>query len=132
MVWERGGGPLKTNVPASFRFRVEEKDGSPAHNLEPYMGMAAHAEVVGSDFGVFAHIHPLGSVSMAALDLAQAGLMTPSTAATMDMGTTHSSGALPPEVRFPYGFPHAGTYRIFVQVKRSGRVETAAFNARVQ
>jgi hypothetical protein len=134
MVWERGSGPLKANVPASFRFRVEEQDGAPAHNLEPYMGMAAHAQVVGSDLSVFAHIHPAGSVSMAALDLAQAGLVAQSSSAMpgMEMGMTHSSGELPPEVRFPYGFPKPGTYRIFVQVKRSGRVETAAFNARVQ
>ncbi len=133
MIWERGGGPLKANMPASFRFRVEEKDGSPVHNLEPYMGMAAHAEVVGSDLSVFAHIHPVGSVSMAALDLAQAGLTTQSPAAVsgMEMGMTHSSGGLPPDVRFPYGFPQPGTYRIFVQVKRSGRIETAVFNARV-
>jgi hypothetical protein len=134
MVWERGNGPLKADVPASFRFRVEEKDGSPARNLEPYMGMAAHAQVVSSDLSVFAHIHPAGSVSMAALDLAHAGLLaqSPAAAAEPAMEMMHSSGALPAEVRFPYGFPHPGTYRVFVQVKRSGEVETAAFDARVQ
>jgi hypothetical protein len=42
------------------------------------------------------------------------------------------SGPLPPEVRFPYGFPQAGDYRIFVQVKRAGRVETGVFDAHVQ
>jgi hypothetical protein len=39
---------------------------------------------------------------------------------------------LPPEVRFPYGFPQAGDYRIFVQIKRGGRVETGVFDARVE
>jgi len=134
MVWERGDGPLKANVPASLKFRVEEKDGSRARDLEPYMGMAAHAEIVCSDLSVFAHIHPNGSVSMAALDLAQAGLMaqSPTGASGMAMERARSSGPLPPEFKFPYGFPHPGDYRVFVQIKRSGQVQTAAFDARVQ
>lgn len=130
LVWERGEDPLKANVPIKFKFRVEEKGGAPAHDLQPYMGMAAHAEVVCSDLSVFAHIHPAGSVSMAALDLAQAGLMAqPSAGGGMAMPM---AGPLPPEFSFPYGFPHPGDYRIFVQIKQSGQVQTAAFDAHVQ
>jgi hypothetical protein len=133
MVWQRGEVPLKANVPASFRFRVEEKDGSPARDLQPYMGMAAHAEIVGSDLSVFAHIHPAGSVSMAALDIAQAGLMPgPSPAPDSMAMQMVSSRPLPPEFSFPYGFPRPGNYRIFVQIKRAGHVETGVFDAHVQ
>ncbi len=133
MIWERSNGPVQANTPMSFKFRVEDKDGSPARDLEPYMGMAAHAEVVSSDLSVFAHIHPAGSISMAALDLAQAGLTSPSTTGTaMPMQMAASSGPLAPEFSFPYGFPHAGDYRIFVQVRRAGEVQTAAFDVRVQ
>jgi hypothetical protein len=131
MVWLRGAGPLKASVPTSFKFRVEEKDGSPARNLEPYMGMAAHAEVVSSDLSVFAHIHPAGSVSMAALELAQAGLPGAGRSG-MSMPMASASGPLPAEFSFPYGFPRPGEYRIFVQVKRAGKVQTAAFDALVQ
>jgi hypothetical protein len=134
MVWEKDDSPLKANVPINLKFRVEEKDGSLVHDLEPYMGMAAHAEVVCSDLSVFAHIHPNGSVSMAALDLAQAGLMSQSTAgaSAMAMEMADSSRMLPPEVTFPYGFPHPGDYRIFVQVKQLGQIQTVAFDAHVQ
>lgn len=134
MVWERGDGPLEANVPISFRFQVEERDGTPAGDLETYMGMAAHAEIVCSDLSVFAHIHPNGSVSMAALELAQAGLMAQSESAASAMSSAmgSASGPLPSEVTFPYGFPHAGDYRIFVQVKRSGQVQTGVFDAHVR
>lgn len=40
--------------------------------------------------------------------------------------------AMPAEVTFPYGFPEPGDYRLFVQIKRSGQVQTATFDARVQ
>jgi hypothetical protein len=135
MVWERSDAPLKANAPMSFKFHVEAKDGSLVRDLEPYMGMAAHAEIVCSDLSVFAHIHPNGSVPMAALDIAQAGLMAHSGSGAsgmpmnMDMG---SSGPIPPEFKFPYGFPHPGGYRIFIQIKRSGQVQSAAFDAHVQ
>jgi hypothetical protein len=42
------------------------------------------------------------------------------------------SGPIPPQVQFPYGFPQAGNYRIFVQIKRAGRIETGVFDARVE
>jgi len=114
-------------------------------DMEPYMGMPAHAEFVRSDVSVFAHVHPAGSVSMAALELAQDGLPSVAGTAQMPKGMSapmnmpmsmpmpmDKSGPLPPEVRFPYGFPQPGDYRVFVQIKRGGRVETGVFDAKVQ
>jgi hypothetical protein len=138
MVWRRVTDPLKANVPMSFKFSVEDKDGNPARDMEPYMGMAGHAEFVSTDMDVFAHVHPAGSVSMAALELArtgqagasgelQAGMPIP-----IPMSMPMSSAPLPPEVSFPYGFPRTGQYRIFVQIKRAGHIQTGVFDARVQ
>ena len=142
MVWERSPGELASNRLVWFKFRVEDLNGKPVNDLEPYMGMAAHAEFVALDFSVFAHVHPYGSVSMAAVDLASAGTNAGSTAksggmAGMNMagmsmpGMASASAPLPPEVSFPYGFPKSGLYRIFVQVKRRGKVETGVFDTRV-
>jgi len=94
------------------------------NDLEPYMGMAGHAEFVRSDLSVFAHVHPAGSVPMASLMIVQQDLGLP-----MDHNSTHS---LPAEVSFPYGFPQPGEYRLFVQVRRHGHVETGVFDAHVR
>ena len=99
------------------------------------MGMQGHAAFVRTDLSVFAHIHPAGSASMAALELANGvasgkeGLIEQP---TMPAGMPMPVASLEPQVSFPYGFPKAGEYRIFVQIKRSGQVETGVFDAHVQ
>jgi hypothetical protein len=124
ILWQREKQPLKAGQPAWFRFRVEDKDGKPA-DLQDYMGMAGHAVFLSSDGKTFAHVHPAGSVSMAAVRLAEGGVQKAA------MAGMHQ-GPLSGEVSFPYGFPQAGDYRIFVQVKRAGRVETGKFLAHVE
>lgn len=140
IVWNIPPGPIQSNVAMDFKFTVEDQSGKPAQDVQTYMGMAGHAEFVRSDFTVFAHVHPAGSVSMAAVDLAQAGLPGATSSpqvsnpegTAMSMPMPNSSASIPPEVSFPYGFPQPGDYRIFVQVKRAGRVQTAVFDAHVQ
>jgi hypothetical protein len=124
MVWQYEKG-FKAGQPYWFSFRVEDKDGKPATDMEPYMGMAGHAVFLSADGNTFAHVHPAGSVSMAAVGLAESG----SSRSTM-AGMKHDVGAA--EVSFPYGFPQPGEYRIFVQVKRAGKVETAEFVAKAE
>jgi hypothetical protein len=139
MIWERDGQPLQAGVPLILRFRVADRSGSPARDLEPYMGMAAHAAVIRSDGSVFAHVHPTGSVPMASFELAQASLPRSSGAAMlagldvkqMDMKQM-TADKVAPEISIPYGFPKAGLYRVFVQVKRAGRIQTAFFDANVK
>ena len=134
MIWEKGRAPLAANAALIFKFKVEDKDGNPAKDLEPYMGMAGHAEFVSSDMSVFAHIHPAGSASMAALELANGG--PKGNEATTGDHTMPEGMAIPElpssEVSFPYGFPKPGEYRIFAQIKRAGQVETGVFDAHVQ
>jgi hypothetical protein len=123
MIWQRDDKPFKANQPYWFRFRLEDKDGKLATDMEPYMGMAGHAVFLSTDGNIFAHVHPAGSVSMAAVGLAEGQ----NSMADMK-GMNHDAPTA--EVSFPYGFPKAGEYRIFVQVKRAGKVETGAFIAK--
>ncbi|HEU4414418.1 MAG TPA: hypothetical protein VFT65_06505, partial [Candidatus Angelobacter sp.] len=125
MVWQHDDRPFRANQPYWFRFSIEDPNGKPAADLEPYMGMAGHAVFMSVDGNTFAHVHPAGSVSMAAVDLAE-GDSAKAGMANMGHGTSAA------DVSFPYGFPKPGEYRIFVQVKRAGKVETAEFVARAQ
>jgi hypothetical protein len=111
-----------------------DQDGKPATDVEPYMGMAGHAEIESSDFSVFAHIHPAGSVSMAALELANPGrpMVAMSGGMPNRIAMPLSSGPLDAQVSFPYGFPKTGDYRVFVQIKRAGNIETGAFDILVR
>ena len=124
MVWDRDPQGYEAKKASLFRFRVEDPNGKSATGMELYMGMMGHAAFVRADRSVFAHVHPSGSVPMAALGLTN-------TAADPHAGHAGGDG-LPAEVSFPYGFPRPGAYRIFVQIKRAGKVETGVFDVAVQ
>ncbi len=128
MIWAHDATPLRAGKAILFRFRVDDKNGKPARDLEPYMGMAGHAVFLDHDRSVFAHVHPEGSVAMAAMALLEPQGQVEQGRPMMAM---HHAMESSPEVSFPWGFPKAGDYRIFVQVRKSGRVETGVFDAHV-
>lgn len=140
LVWERGNDPIVEREDYPLRFRVTAANGSPAH-LEPYLGMIGHAMVTRDDGSVFAHLHPIGTVSMAS-QMALA-MRTPADTVAGSLGRRisqgdHSghglamaAGTRSNEFTIPYGFPTSGRYRIWVQVKIDGAVRTAAFDADV-
>jgi hypothetical protein len=126
MEWLRDSFVLRSKQPTFFRFRLDDPQGRPAQDMSLYMGMPGHAAFLKTDGTVFAHIHPTGSVSMAAFMLAQ---HAESGMGGMDMSAPGTGSA---EVSFPYGFPTPGRYRIFVQMKHGATVETGVFDANVQ
>jgi hypothetical protein len=128
VTWKRDSQTLKANAPMLLQFEIDDQTGKPASDLEPYMGMAAHAEIIRSDLSVFAHIHPSGSVPMASLMMASADTTASSPMAGMEMPAEKVS----PELSLPYGFPKPGQYRIFLQFKRAGHIDTAVFDTPVQ
>jgi len=134
IVWMRDEQPLTTRRLTRFTFQVEDASGRPAQDLELYMGMPGHAVFVRRDRRVFAHVHPSGSAPPAALELGRRALSEStgsSPGAPLHSPSAHAAGLSAP-LSFPYGFPEPGDYRIFVQVKRGGQVQTAAFDATVE
>jgi hypothetical protein len=143
MLWNNAS-VLPAKTPQSFAFTLLDPAGKPPADTALYMGMLGHAAFVKDDSSVFAHVHPSGTVSMAALMMAAqqnqpnaSAASGPASAESMP-GMDMSGGKMPSEaaasripntVSFPYGFPTPGSYRIFVQMKHGQTIETAAFDA---
>lgn len=107
-------GELKAKTGMLLRVALVDASGDAPADMTNYMGMGGHAAIVAWDGSVFAHIHPMGTVS----------LPMPAMAG-MEMPVSNV-------VEFPYGFPKAGAYRVFVQMKHGGVVETGAFDCYAQ
>jgi hypothetical protein len=90
--------------------------------------MLGHAVVRRAEGDVFTHLHPTGTISMAAAELLARSELPPPVVPTgpPDTRPTH-------EVSFPYAFPRAGNYRVWVQVRTAerGGVLTGVFDLRV-
>ena len=133
MVW-KSPGRLLAKAPEDFQFELLDPTGKAPADMALYMGMPGHAAFVKTDGTVFAHIHPTGTVAMAAFMMAnpQAGSANGGNGGEMSMpGMDMSHNGLPNAVGFPYGFPTPGRYRIFVQMKHGKTVETGVFDANV-
>ncbi len=120
MTWVRSQAPIVAGAEAELRFAISTPQG--ATPLELYMGMPGHAAVARDDGRVFVHLHPAGTISMAA----QGQFVRDSSRASTMAHAAHDT------VSFPYAFPEPGRYRIWVQVRRGGRVLTGAFVAIVE
>jgi hypothetical protein len=139
LVWEAKPARLTRDEDAGLHFVVREPDGS-VGPVEPYLGMAGHAVVMREDGQVYIHLHPMGTISAAAEIALRARLPSDTAWGTLGRRLTES-GALGPgmahamtfdgRIGFPYAFPDPGAYRIWVQVRRHGVVETAAFRITV-
>jgi len=131
MVWAHDQLPRPGQL-TLFTFRIEDAHGAPVTDLELYMGMPGHAIFMSKHRQVFAHVHPAGSASMAAMEIGRRSLTASTDGRVESADHSQHVAALPSTVSFPFGFPRAGDYRIFVQVKRGGRVQTGAFDAHVE
>jgi hypothetical protein len=120
IVWQRGE-PMVAGQERLLTFTARDPGGAPAA-LTPYMGMLGHVAIARSEGDVFAHLHPFGSVSMAALQKFTEA----------DRPHAHQAGASGDGIAVPYAFPKAGRYRMWVQMKRDGQILTGAFDVNVR
>ena len=125
-----GPAHVATNEPGVLRFSLADSVGSPLL-VEPYLGMAGHAVVIRDDGKVFVHLHPSGSASMAAqmaFVLRDRGDTTGKGRLRLEsMAMPDSAAVRMSELRFPYAFPSAGRYHVWVQLRVAGIVRTSGF-----
>ncbi len=137
--WLQDTTPLTAGRDLELRFAVTGPDAKPTV-LERYMGMPSHAVIAREDGAVFVHLHAAGTIAMASqlvYELRQPGdtvrgllgrRITEAGSSGHDLGPSVSDPGI---VSFPYAFPQPGRYRLWVQVKRQGRILTGAFDADV-
>jgi len=124
LTWHPNPAPLVAGEEAGLRFTVTPPAGDTA-SLEPFLGMTGHAVVIRDDGTVFIHLHPLGTISVAAQTRLSHSPPSMSHAMSGPAGATDS-------LYFPYAFPQPGNYTVWVQVKRHGRVLTGSFQTTVR
>ncbi|HEY0528813.1 MAG TPA: hypothetical protein VGD02_08290, partial [Gemmatimonadaceae bacterium] len=132
MTLESGGAAIVAGREAPLHFTVTGENAKPLA-LEPYIGMAGHAVVTRDDGAVFVHLHPSGTISMAsqmAIVMRQPGdSITGQLGKRLVASESSHTPQMPvgSEISFPYAFPQAGNYHMWVQVKHGGRILTGAF-----
>ena len=124
-----------------MRFKVRDVILRPA-KLEHYLGMGGHLILRREDGSVFTHLHPSGSFSMAAqqlFELRAEGKAPLKVASSQndpicklpEFDPTMKGMAPHDDISFPYAFPKAGAYRLWVQVKVRGEIFTGVFDVHV-
>ncbi len=129
-------GPLTAGREVTLRITVRDPRGQAAR-LQPYLGMPAHGVIVRTDGAVYVHLHPMGTITNAAQatfaardrgDTTSTGQLRLAEHAPQHvMGAAAATDTMSSVVEFPYAFPKSGSYRLFVQARREGRVLTGAF-----
>ncbi len=133
--------PLIENRDTRLLFKVRDVILRPAR-LEHFMGMAGHLILRRDNGAVFTHLHPGGSFSMTAQQLfvQRVDGQGPIRIAPPDKDPLcklpsfdGSANPMPPhdDIAFPYAFPKAGHYRLWVQVKVAGEILSGVFDVSV-
>lgn len=114
---------LNAGTESVLRFDVLAGDGRPAP-IEPYMGMWSHAVIRKDDGTVYTHLHPSGTISLTSQELFARRERGEDLRKPIDV----LCGRPERELVFPYSFPKPGHYRMWVQAKINGTIQTAAFD----
>jgi hypothetical protein len=132
----QSAGPFAAGREVTLAFTARDSGGRVVA-LEPYMGMGGHLMVMRAEGDVFVHLHPMGTISMAAqerlLRRERGDTVLHGERQPVDTAAQHAMAGMtfPGELSFPFAFPKPGVYRLWLQVMRGGRVRTAAFDVAV-
>lgn len=112
-------GNLESNKEMMLNFSVyDTATNKPVTDLENYLGEKAHFVIISEDLRDFVHAHPMSG------DNVKSG--------EHQHGEKLSANAEMPTVSAHVTFPNAGLYKVFIEVKRAGKVSAIPFTVNVK
>lgn len=112
-------GELESNKEMMLNFMVmDAATNKPVTDLENYLGEKAHFVIISEDLKDFVHAHPLSG------DNIKSG--------EHKHDEKISANAEMPTVSAHVTFPNAGLYKVFVEIKRAGKVSAIPFVVNVK
>ena len=122
---------LRAGQEAELRLHIL-RDGEPAPDLTPYLGVAAHAVLISAADLAYVHAHAAPAAAPAAGGTGTAMKHDMTGMAGMDMpglgGAPMRPGTkIPPDLTLHLRAPRAGTYLLWLQFMAAGQVRTVPF-----
>ena len=115
---------IKAGAEAAFTYTLKKEDGTPADDLEPYLGAPAHVAIVSEDTQEFAHTH---GESYASEEGGSGGLSEVEAAGEGEHADHGEGQTFGPEIGFHHTFEKPGLYKVWAQFNHHGDVTTVPF-----
>ena len=115
---------IRAGEEAAFTYTLEKGDGTPADDLEPYLGAPAHVAIVSEDTLEFAHTHGEAAPSEEEGSGGHGETETAEEGKHVDHGGGQTFG---PGIGFHHTFEAPGLYKVWAQFNHHGNVSTVPF-----
>jgi hypothetical protein len=114
---------IRAGEEVAFAYTLKKEDGTPAEDLEPYLGAPAHVAIVSEDTQEFAHTHGEAAGPSRGEASGSGG--------HGDEGEEHAGHGegqtFGPEIGFHHTFETPGLYKVWAQFNHHGSVITVPF-----
>jgi hypothetical protein len=114
---------IRAGEEVAFAYTLKKEDGTPADDLEPYLGAPAHVAIVSEDTQEFAHTHGEAAGPSRGEASGSGG--------HGDEGEEHAGHGegqtFGPEIGFHHTFETPGLYKVWAQFNHHGSVITVPF-----
>jgi hypothetical protein len=115
---------IRSEQATAVSFQIKDATGKPIEDLQPYLGAMGHLVIIKASpvltAASYLHAHPKGHNHGSGMEMGGMNMGEKSEMGGMKMET-------PGQVTFEAHFPGSGTYRLWGQFQRAGKVFTADF-----
>ncbi|MBA3472722.1 MAG: hypothetical protein H0T57_05745 [Rubrobacter sp.] len=118
---------IRAGEEAAFTYTLEKGDGTPADDLEPYLGAPAHVAIVSEDTQEFTHTHGEAAGTSRGEASDSGGHGDEGGAAGKEHADHGEGQTFGPEISFHHTFEKPGLYKVWAQFNHHGDVTTVPF-----